>query len=148
MHRQSGTGVPHSTTLRVHRARPMRRQVLECVRASAAFHAPMKLQVGHSQNALPWGSRHFGNIRIKGLILGTGGDILLGRDGQKPFQFMFTWQMQRQPFEEVAISPEPGAVSALGRERKMLASNNFRKPSHRFIRIHLAIVIYEQPIVF
>jgi uncharacterized membrane protein len=29
----------------------MRRQVLECVRASAAFHAPMKLKVWHSQNA-------------------------------------------------------------------------------------------------
>jgi hypothetical protein len=90
----------------------------------------------------------FGNDRIKGLILGAGGDILLGQDGQKPFQFMFTWQMQGQPFEEVAISPEPGAVSALGRERKMLASNSFRKPPHRFIRIHLANVIYEQPVVY
>jgi hypothetical protein len=85
---------------------------------------------------------------IKGLILGAGGGILLGRSGETPFQFMFTWQMQRQPFEEVAISPEPGAVSALGRERKMLASNNFRKPPHRFIRIHLAIVIHEQPVVY
>jgi hypothetical protein len=80
--------------------------------------------------------------------LGAGGDILLGQDGQKPFQFMFTWQMQGQPFEEVAISPEPSAVSALGGERKMLASNNFRKPPHRFIRIHLANVIYEQPVVY
>jgi len=35
---------------------------------------------------------------------------------------MFTWQMQRQPFEEVAILPVPGAVSALGRERKMLST--------------------------
>ena len=80
--------------------------------------------------------------------MGVGGGILLDQDGQKPFQYMFTWPMQRQPYEALAISPEPGAVSALGRERKMLASNNFRKPSHRFIRIHLAIVIYEQPIVF
>ncbi len=85
---------------------------------------------------------------IKGLILGAGGDILLGQDGQKPFQFMFTWQMQREPFEEVAISPEPGAVSALGCECKMLASNNFRKPPHRFVGIHLAIVIHEQPVVY
>ena len=36
-HSQSGTGVPHSTTLRVCRAQPRRRQVLECGRASAAF---------------------------------------------------------------------------------------------------------------
>jgi len=84
----------------------------------------------------------------KGLTLGAGGDMLLGQDGQIPFQFMFTWQMQRQPFEEVAISPEPGTVGPLCRERKMLASNNFRKPPHRFVRIHLAIVIHEQPVVY
>jgi hypothetical protein len=30
----------------------------------------------------------------------------------------------------------------------MLASNNFRKPPHRFVRIHLAIVIHEQPVVY
>jgi hypothetical protein len=56
--------------------------------------------------------------------------------------------MQGQPFEEVAISPESGAVSALGRERKALASNNFRMPPHRFFGIHLAIVIHEQPVVY
>jgi len=79
--------------------------------------------------------------------LGAGGDILVSRDGQKPFQFMFTWHTQRQPFEEVAISPDPSAARALRRERKMLASNNFRKPPHRFVRVHLAIVIHEQPVV-
>ena len=101
------------------------------------------------QNRAPPGSsRRFKNNCIKGLILGAGGDILLSQDGQKPFQFMFTWQMQREPFEEVAISPEPGAVSALGCECKMLASNNFRKPPHRFVGIHLAIVIHEQPVVY
>ena len=81
--------------------------------------------------------------------MGAGGDILLGQDGQKLFHFMFTGQMQRQPFAEVAISPEPSAVSALGRECKMLASNNFRRSPHRrFIRIDLVIVIYEQPVVY
>ena len=54
---------------------------------------------------------------------------------------MFTWQMQRQAFEEVVISPEPGAVGALRGERKMFVSNSFRKSPPRFIRIHLAIVI-------
>jgi hypothetical protein len=82
------------------------------------------------------------------LILGAGGDILLGRGGQKPFQFMFTWHTQRQPFEEVAISPEPGTLFAPGRERKMLASNNFRKPPHWFGSVHLDIVIHEQPVVY
>ncbi len=36
-HAQSGTGVPHSKTLRVPRAPPICRQVLECGRASAAL---------------------------------------------------------------------------------------------------------------
>ena len=61
---------------------------------------------------------------------------------------MFIWQMQRQPFEEVAISPEPGAVGALGRERKVFALNNFRKSPHRFVGIHLAIAIHEQAVVY
>ena len=86
--------------------------------------------------------------RIKDLILGGGGDILLGQSGQKLFQFMFTWQMQGQPFEEVAVSPEPGAVSAPGRERKVFASNHFRKPPRRIVGTHLAILIYKQPVVY
>jgi hypothetical protein len=61
---------------------------------------------------------------------------------------MFTWQMNRQPFEEVAISPEPDAAGALQGECKMLALNNFRKPLDRFIRVQLAIVIHEQPVVY
>ena len=77
--------------------------------------------------------------RIKDLILGGGGDILLGQSGQKLFQFMFTWQMQRQPFEEVAISPEPGTVSTLCREHKIFASNNFRELPHHVVRCHLAL---------
>jgi hypothetical protein len=85
---------------------------------------------------------------IEGLTLGPGSDILLGKDGQKPFQFMFTWQMQRQPFEELAMFPEPRAVSALDRERKMLASNNLGKSPHRFGSVHLAIVIHEQPVLY
>jgi hypothetical protein len=60
---------------------------------------------------------------------------------------MFIWQMQGQPFEKVAISPEGCAVSQLGGERKMFASNNFRKSPHRFIRFHSAIVINEQTVV-
>jgi hypothetical protein len=87
-------------------------------------------------------------FRIKGLILGGGSGILADRDGQKPFQFMFTWQMQGQPFEEVAVSPEPGAVSAPGRERKVFASNHFRKPPRRIVGTHLAILIYKQPVVY
>lgn len=72
----------------------------------------------------------------------------MGEDGQKPFQLMFTWQMQGQPLEEVAISPEPRVASALGRERKVFASKNSRKPPHRFIRVHLAVVMLEQTVLY
>jgi hypothetical protein len=60
---------------------------------------------------------------------------------------MFTWQMQWQLFEEVAISPELGTVCALHRERKTFASNCFRKSPRCFIGIHPTIVIYEQLVV-
>jgi hypothetical protein len=83
----------------------------------------------------------------KSLILGGGGDIILSQGGQKPF-FMFTWQMERQPFEEVAISPESGPVSTLRRERNIFASNHFHESPHRFTGIHPAIVIYEQLVVY
>jgi len=46
--------------------------------------------------------------------------------------------MKREPFEFVAISTEPGAVTALCRERKMFALNNFRKFPHDFVHILLA----------
>jgi hypothetical protein len=58
------------------------------------------------------------------------------------------FEMQWKPSEAVAISPEPGAVIALWRERKVFASNNFRRPPHWFVRIHLAIVLHEQPVVY
>lgn len=55
--------------------------------------------------------------------------------------------MKRKPFEVVAISPEPRAVSALHRKCKVSASNNVRKSPHRFVRIDLGILIHEQPVV-
>jgi hypothetical protein len=82
------------------------------------------------------------------LILGGGGDITLSRGGQKPFKFMFTWQMERQTFEEVAISPESGPTSTLRRERNIFASDCFRKSPHCFSGIHPAIVIYEQLVLY
>jgi hypothetical protein len=56
--------------------------------------------------------------------------------------------MKREPFEVVATSGEPSAASALGRECKMLALNNFRNPSQWFICIHFAISTHEQPVVY
>jgi hypothetical protein len=56
--------------------------------------------------------------------------------------------MQGQPFEKVEISPEPGAAVPLRREGKVFPSNNFRKPPHHFVGIHLAIAIHEQAVVY
>jgi hypothetical protein len=82
------------------------------------------------------------------LILSAGGDILLSQGDQNPFQFIFTEQIQWQPFEEVAILPESSALIVFCRECKLFASNNFRKPPHRFVRIHSEIVIHEQPVAY
>jgi hypothetical protein len=56
--------------------------------------------------------------------------------------------MKREPIGVVAISREPGAITALRQERKMFEWNKIRKPPHRFVRIHLAIVIHEQAVVY
>jgi hypothetical protein len=82
------------------------------------------------------------------LILGDGGDIFFQLKRLETVPVMFTWQMQWQLFEEVAISPEPGTGCTLRRERKMFASDYFHKSPHCFIGIHLAIVIYEQLVVY
>ncbi len=67
--------------------------------------------------------------------------LSLGRlSGEKPFKFLFTWQMQRNGFEELAMSPEAGAIIGLGRQCKVLVASNFRKLPHRFIRVQLALV--------
>ena len=50
--------------------------------------------------------------------------------------------------EAVAMTPKQGEVIALCRACRAFASNNFRKPAHRFICIHLASVISEQPVVY
>ncbi len=111
---------------------------------------PQRLDVSQlcAQGLCVENDRRIKSCRIKSLILGGGDDIILSQGGQKPFDFMFTWQMERQPFEEVAISPESGPVSTLRRERNIFASNHFHKSPHRFTGIHPAIVIYEQLVVY
>ena len=85
---------------------------------------------------------------VKGLILSAGRDILLSQSRQKPFQFLFTRQMRRKPFDLVAISPEPGAVTALRGQRKMFPANDFRKACHRFFGIRSRSLIHEPPVVY
>jgi len=82
------------------------------------------------------------------LILGAGSDILFGQMGQKTFQFLFTRQMKRKPFEVVSISPEPGAVTPLGGKRKVLAPKRFGMSAHCSIGIHTAILGHEPPVEY
>jgi len=44
--------------------------------------------------------------RVKALILVVGGGILPSQSRQKPFRFLFAWQMKGKPFEVIAKSPE------------------------------------------
>jgi hypothetical protein len=81
------------------------------------------------------------------LILRAGSGILFGQMGQKPFQFLFARQMMTKPFELVTISPEPGAVTPLSGERKVLPPKHFRNSAHCFIGIHTAILIHEPPVI-
>jgi hypothetical protein len=55
--------------------------------------------------------------------------------------------MNPAPIEEVAMLPELGAVIGFGRRWMVLAANNFRRPP-RFVRVHLAILLREQPVAF
>jgi len=56
--------------------------------------------------------------------------------------------MKQKSFDVVAISPQPGAITARHRERKMFPSKDFRKPIVRFFGIHPAILIYEPLVVY
>src|SRR5712692_8376934 len=80
---------------------------------------------------------------VKCLILGGGGDIVFSQSGQKAFQLLFAGQMKMKPFEVVATSPEPGAVTAPHGQRRELPPKDFHKPVHRFSGITSAISIYE-----
>jgi len=81
------------------------------------------------------------------LILGAGGDILFGQMSQKSFQLLFAQQMKGKPFELVAISAGPGAVTACCAQRKMLAPNDIGKPLRCVCRLHSPTVIHEQAVV-
>jgi hypothetical protein len=62
---------------------------------------------------------------------------------------MFVVQMRGNPFEEVAISLQPGEIGVLFGECKMFVVNNLRKPAQRLVvGIHLTTAIYEQPVVY
>jgi len=56
--------------------------------------------------------------------------------------------MKREMSEAVAMTPKQGEVIALCRECRAFASNNFRKPPHRFIGVPLASFISEQRVEY
>jgi hypothetical protein len=93
-------------------------------RIIVTIRVPLHFAKGEFEMRSTQSARNDGNER---LILGGGGDIVLGQSRQKSLQFMFTWQMQRKPFDAVAILPEPGAITALRGECKMFAPNQLRQ---------------------
>ena len=52
------------------------------------------------------------------------------REQSKAIRLSFIQNMKQKFVWVVAISPEPGAITALRRERNMLPPNDFPKPSH------------------
>ena len=54
----------------------------------------------------------------------------------------------RKPLDAVAISPEPGAVTALRCGCKVLPANDFRDSANGFVSIQPGTLIYEPPVVY
>ena len=48
----------------------------------------------------------------------------------------------------VAISPEPGAVTLLGSQLKLLVANDLRQFSNRLFELHATELIYELAVVY
>jgi len=82
------------------------------------------------------------------LILRAGSDILIGQSRQKPFELLLTRQMRRNRSNEVAISPQPRAITLLRIARKMLASHHFPHLHQRLIPLHGPVLIQRQPFVY
>jgi len=56
--------------------------------------------------------------------------------------------MKRNAFEVVAISLDPRVLTTFHGKCKVLRSNYFGKPSHRFFGIHFKVLIYEPLVVY
>jgi hypothetical protein len=63
-------------------------------------------------------------------------------------QFLFNREMSGKPFELVAILPEPGAITSLPGERKVLTPNYLRHADNRFVSVDPAVLIYEPLVVY
>src|SRR5713101_9297486 len=64
-----------------------------------------KIRLVTSAATTSWLDPAVGNTdRVKGLILGAGGDRVFDQSGRRPFWFLFARQMKRKLFEVFAIS--------------------------------------------
>src|SRR5713101_3889316 len=64
-----------------------------------------KIRLVTSAATTSWAGPAVGNTdRVKGLILGAGGDRVFDQSGRRPFWFLFARQMKRKLFEVFAIS--------------------------------------------
>ena len=79
------------------------------------------------------------NKRIKGLILSARHHTLSGQSREKLFQLLLARQMIGNRQQAVAISPEPGSVTLLRAQCKMLAANGIGQLFKRLYRFTAAI---------
>lgn len=81
--------------------------------------------------------------RSKRLILRARRHTFPRRRCEKPFQLLFTPQMHGNLQKVVAITPEPGALTLLCAQRKVLATNDPRHFLDCLSRLRGTNLIYE-----
>ena len=82
------------------------------------------------------------------MILRAGGNIVFGEGGEKLLQLLFTRNMSRKSDNKVAITFQPGAVTAFGGQRKMFSPHDIGGFFKRGFRVHFKSLIYEPLFVY
>jgi hypothetical protein len=70
------------------------------------------------------------------LILGAGGDICFGQGSQELIELLLAGQVRWQHRDVPAIAAQPAAVTLLGFEREVFASNDLGEPGDSLVGIH------------
>ena len=82
------------------------------------------------------------------MILRAGGDMVMGKRSEKPFQLLLAGHRRSQTFDIVAISGKPHAVTVFSGQSKMLAASDFSEPLQSLSGVHGAILIHEPQFVY
>ena len=74
---------------------------------------------------------------IEGLVLRTGGHLPAeGQFGKKPFPLLLTGQVPRHLLDRRHVTPQPVQITLLRGEGFVLATEDFPRLLHRFLRRH------------